>query len=72
LSVTIQVKDPGKLEEYISQAPATMAPHGAEMLGRGQAGQVLNGFGRGHNTVKGYLARIEVPAGWRRSIPSVY
>jgi len=52
LSVTIQVKDPGKLEEYISQAPATMAPHGAEMLGRGQAGQVLNGFGRGHNTVK--------------------
>ena len=43
LSVTIQVKDPGKLKEYISQVPATMAPHGAKMVGRGKVGQVLNG-----------------------------
>lgn len=43
LSVTIQVKDPAKLKEYISQVPATMAPHGAEMVGRGKVVSVLNG-----------------------------
>jgi uncharacterized protein (DUF1330 family) len=43
LSVTIQVKDPVKLKSYISQVPATMAPHGAKMLSRGKNSKVLNG-----------------------------
>ena len=43
LSVTIKVKNPEKLKEYVSQVPATMAPHGAKMLGRGKVAQLLNG-----------------------------
>jgi uncharacterized protein (DUF1330 family) len=43
VSVTIQVKDPEKLKSYISQVPATMAPHGAKMLSRGKIAKVLNG-----------------------------
>ena len=43
LSVTIQVKDPAKLKEYISQVPATMAAHGSRMIGRGKVSKVLNG-----------------------------
>ena len=43
LSVTIQVKNPEKLKSYISQVPATMAPHGAKMLARGKVKTVLNG-----------------------------
>ena len=43
LSVTITVKDPEKLKNYISKVPSTMAPHGAKMLSRGKVGKVLNG-----------------------------
>ena len=43
LSVTIQVKNPEKLKEYISQVPATMKPFGAKMLARGKKQKVLNG-----------------------------
>ena len=43
LSVTIEVKDPIKLKSYIGQVPATMAPHGAKMVGRGKVQKVLNG-----------------------------
>ena len=43
LSVTIEVKDPERLKEYISQVPATMAPHGAKMLSRGKIVKMLNG-----------------------------
>ena len=43
LSVTIQVKDPAKLKEYISQVPATMAPYGSKMVGRGKVSKILNG-----------------------------
>ena len=43
LSATIRVKNQAKLKEYISQVPATMAPHGAKMLGRGKVVKVLNG-----------------------------
>lgn len=43
LTVTIQVKDPAKLKEYISQVPETMAAHGSRMLGRGKVTKVLNG-----------------------------
>jgi uncharacterized protein (DUF1330 family) len=43
LSVTIEVKDPERLKEYISKVPATMAPHGAKMLSRGKVAQTLNG-----------------------------
>ena len=43
LSVTIQVKDPDRLKEYIAQVPATMAPFDAKMLSRGKLGKTLNG-----------------------------
>ena len=43
LSVTITVKDPEKLKAYVSQVPATMAPHGAKMIGRGKVARQLNG-----------------------------
>ena len=43
LSVTIRVKNPEKLKSYISQVPATMAPHGAKMLSRGKVAKALNG-----------------------------
>ena len=43
LSATVQVKNPEKLKSYISQVPATMAPHGAKMLSRGKIAKVLNG-----------------------------
>ena len=43
LSATIQVKNPEKLKEYISQVPATMKPFGAKMLARGKKQKVLNG-----------------------------
>ena len=43
LSVTIAVKDPEKLKDYISKVPPTMAPHGAKMLARGKLAKVLNG-----------------------------
>lgn len=43
LFVTVQVKNPEKLKEYIPQVPATMKPFGAKMLARGKKQQVLNG-----------------------------
>ena len=43
LSATVQVKNPEKLKSYISQVPATMAPHGAKMLSRGKVAKLLNG-----------------------------
>ena len=43
LSVTVKVKDPAKLQEYIPQVPATMAPHGGKMVGRGKVTKMLNG-----------------------------
>ena len=43
LSVTIKVKDPERLKEYISQVPPTMAPFNAKMLSRGKLSKTLNG-----------------------------
>ena len=43
LSVTIQVKNPAKLQEYISQVPATMEAHGSRIIGRGKLSKVLHG-----------------------------
>ena len=43
LSVTIEVKDPAKLKEYISQVPATMEAHGSRIIGRGKITKVING-----------------------------
>ena len=43
LSVTIKVKNPEKFKEYISQVPATMAPHGGEKIGRGKLAKTLVG-----------------------------
>ena len=43
LSVTIQVKNPEKLQEYVSQVPMTMQPFGAKMLARGKVQKMLNG-----------------------------
>ena len=43
LSVTVTIKDPEKLKNYISQVPATMAPHGAKMVARGKVAKALNG-----------------------------
>ena len=43
LSVTIQVKNPERLKEYVSQVPATMKPFGAKMLARGKVQTILNG-----------------------------
>ena len=43
LSVTIKVKNPAKLQEYVSQVPPTMAPHGGKMIGRGKVAKMLNG-----------------------------
>ena len=36
LSVTIRVKDPERLKEYMAEVPATMKPFGAKMLSRGR------------------------------------
>ena len=43
LSVTIRVKDPAKLKEYISQVPATIAAHGGEKVSRGKVAKTLAG-----------------------------
>lgn len=43
LSVTLKVKDPDRLKEYIAQVPATMAPFKATMISRGKISKVLNG-----------------------------
>jgi uncharacterized protein (DUF1330 family) len=43
LSVTIQIKDPSRLKDYIAQVPATMAPFDAKMLSRGKLSKTLNG-----------------------------
>ena len=43
LSVTIQVKNPGKLQEYVSQVPQTMQPFAAKMIARGKVQKMLNG-----------------------------
>ena len=43
LSVTVRVKDPSRLKEYISQVPATMAPFNAKMLSRGKIMKTING-----------------------------
>ncbi len=39
----ITVKNPEKLQEYISKVGDTMAPHGAQPLARGQATKALSG-----------------------------
>ena len=43
LSVTIRVKDPERLKEYMAQVPATMKPFGAKMLSRGRVANQLKG-----------------------------
>jgi len=43
MSVTLQVKDPEKLNVYVSQVGATMAPHGAKMVARGKVAKQLTG-----------------------------
>lgn len=43
VTATVRVKNPDKLQEYISQVPATMAPHGGELLGRGKVSKALLG-----------------------------
>ena len=47
LTVTVAIKKPERLQEYISQVPATMAPFDAKMLSRGKLKKMLNGE-RGH------------------------
>ena len=43
LSVTVQIKDPDRLKEYIAQVPATMAPFQAKMISRGKISKIING-----------------------------
>ena len=43
LSVTVKVKNPERLKEYIGQVPATMAPFNARMLSRGKITKTING-----------------------------
>ena len=43
LSATVQVKDPEKLQVYVSQVGATMAPHGGKMVARGKVAKQLSG-----------------------------
>ena len=43
VTATVRVKNPDKLQQYISQVPPTMAPHGGEMLGRGKVAKSLHG-----------------------------
>ena len=43
LTVTVAIKDPERLQEYISQVPATMAPFDAKMLSRGKLKKMLDG-----------------------------
>ncbi len=43
LSVTVKVKDPDRLKEYIGQVPATMAPFNAKMLSRGKIAKTISG-----------------------------
>ena len=43
LSATVQVKNPEKLQQYISQVPATMQPFGAKMVARGKVQKTLTG-----------------------------
>ncbi|HAN30708.1 MAG TPA: DUF1330 domain-containing protein [Myxococcales bacterium] len=43
LSVTVKVKNPDRLKEYISQVPGTMAPFSAKMIGRGKVAKSLDG-----------------------------
>lgn len=43
LSVTVKVKEPQGLKEYIGKVPATMAPFNAKMLSRGKITKTING-----------------------------
>ena len=43
VSAKIQVKNPEKLKEYISQVPATMAPYGGTLVCRGKVSKTLLG-----------------------------
>ena len=43
MSATVQVKDPEKLQVYVSQVGATMAPHGGKMVARGKVAKQLSG-----------------------------
>jgi len=43
LSATVQVKNPEKLQVYVSQVGATMAPHGGKMVARGKVAKQLSG-----------------------------
>jgi len=41
--LSVKVKDPDRLKEYISQVPATMAPFNAKMLSRGKIAKAISG-----------------------------
>ena len=43
MSATVQVKNPEKLQVYVSKVGATMAPHGGNMVARGKVAKQLNG-----------------------------
>jgi len=43
MSATVQVKDPEKLQVYVSQVGATIASHGGKMVARGKVAKQISG-----------------------------
>ena len=67
LSVTVKVKNPEKLKEYISQVPATIAAHGGEKVSRGKVVKTLAGDADYQIAAVFRFPSLEVLEGWYAS-----
>jgi uncharacterized protein (DUF1330 family) len=63
----VDVKDPGKWDEYRSRVPATLAPWNAELLFRGARVTVLGGDHRRSQTVVIRFPDMAALNGWFHS-----
>ena len=67
LSVTVKVKNPEKLKQYISQATATIAAHGGEKVSRGKVLKTLAGNADYQLAVVFRFSDLETLEGWYAS-----
>ena len=67
LSVTVRVKNPEKLKQYISLVPATIAAHGGEKTSRGKVKKTLAGSADYQIAAVFRFPSLEAIEGWYAS-----
>ena len=64
---TVAVKDPEKLQVYLSQLPSTLAPFGGKLVCRGKVAKVLEGSAGFQIMATFEFADVETADAWYQS-----